>query len=93
MLDNKELPKFTVICSIGYRVQECEGLISFCEDGGVWGVHSQFAFHRADNGKGCWYLEMNCTFGHIMASHIVEAYKFVIQHRGDDWGVIPTKVD
>ncbi len=79
-----KIPKKVVICGIGYRVTEIDKMIIFSEDGGFWGCCNRMSFHRPKYGG--WQIEVLPTFGRMGASHICEAYKLVMQWRGDDFG-------
>jgi hypothetical protein len=81
----KPLPKEKTICGIMHRIQEHEGIVTFTEVGGCWGCGQTISFHRAENGKGCWYVELGATGDGIMLSHIIEAGKIVHEYRGDNW--------
>ena len=81
---NKRLPKSVLLGCILHRIQEHEGLISFCEEGGIFGIHTQITFERDGDGM-CWYLSLSATFGKVMVSHIIQAYKLVCEAYGDNF--------
>jgi hypothetical protein len=73
------LPEKVILSAIEYRVQEHEGLIVFSQVAGFWGTHTRIAFELCE---GCWYVSFSETWGKVMVSHLVEAYRIIREEYG-----------
>jgi hypothetical protein len=73
------LPEKVVLSAIEYRVQEHEGLIVFTAEAGFWGTHTRLAFEQHD---GCWWVSFSETWGKVMVSHLIEAYRIIREEYG-----------
>lgn len=82
------LPETAVLCGIGFRIAESEGLIVFSERQPMWGMGCRFSFHR--DSVGCWKVSIDQTLGQasgsMSPSRIARAFEIVQTHRGDCFG-------
>lgn len=69
------LPERVILCGIGYRVQEKEGVVIFTEECGFYGTYTRIAFERTSTGH--WYVSLFETWGRVMVDHIIKAYEVV----------------
>lgn len=82
-MSEKPLPEEVVLCAIGYRIQESEGLIVFTTNINVWGCYNRIAFEKKEM---CWYVSIKSTSDNsVMVEHILQAYKLVCEYKGGNF--------
>lgn len=81
------LPKFAVLCGIGYNVTIHEGMVIFEESHCMFGCHTRLAFQRVEekDGSGMWRLTTSSTWDSIAVAHIVAAYDILKEVFGDSF--------
>lgn len=80
-----ELPKFVVLCGIGYNTSVHEGLVVFEQSHCMYDHHTRMVFERVIEPGGCWYLSYSSTYDSLMVSHIVAAYELLCDIYGKNF--------
>jgi hypothetical protein len=80
-----KLPPTATLRGVGYNLLEREGTIIFTESTPVWSQGTSIRFWRAD-GMPLWYMSLHGDRTEIPASHIVEAYRLIVEAYGDGYG-------